>query len=64
MTDQPMSAYHRAFLLLEDAKEYLPIGGALPKEEGGDPIAYAQVLATSGLAHAVLALCEELASRS
>lgn len=36
------------------------MGGALPPEEGGDPIPYAQVVATAGLGHALLALCDEL----
>jgi hypothetical protein len=62
MADVPESTYHRAFLLLDDAKEYLPVGGAIP-EEGGDPIGYAQALATAGLGHAILALCDELRSQ-
>jgi hypothetical protein len=38
--------------------------GALPPEEGGDPIRYAQVVATAGLGTAILALCDELRSQS
>jgi len=63
MADIPESAYHRAEVMLDEAKEYLPIGGALPEDEGGHPIPYAQVLATAGLGQAILALCDELRER-
>jgi len=52
------SAYDQARKALEDAIEYLPVGGALPDE--GEPIPYAQVCATVGLGQAILALRDEL----
>lgn len=56
------STYYRAQQLLDDAKEYLPVGGAIAAE-GAEPIPYAQVLATAGLGTAILALCDELRLR-
>lgn len=53
------TTYTRAQELLDEAREGLPVGGALP-ESGNDPVAYAQVLATVGVGTAILALCDQL----
>lgn len=56
------TTYARAQELLDEARGYLPVGGAVP-EPGNDPIAYAQVVATAGVGTAILALCDELRLR-
>jgi hypothetical protein len=53
------TTYTRAQALLDEAREYLPVGGA-QLEPGNDPVAYAQVVATAGVGTAILALCDEL----
>jgi hypothetical protein len=53
------TTYERADELLDEARGYLPVDGAVP-EPGHDPVAHAQVVATIGVGTAILALCDQL----